>query len=318
MKQICLLLFLLPGVMLCQDYTEIDAFARSVKFSKDYKTVAQDLAKPYQTDEEKVRAIFTWITHHISYDERQQAAHQKNNNTYRIGFESEADLKQKQQARIKEKIERTLKKQKGVCQDYAWLFQAMLAEVGIECAFVSGYGRNNPMQMGRVPRNPDHAWNAAKLDGEWALFDLTWSTDVSAYGGNGFFMMPPAAFYRSHFPSDQKWLLMDSAPRLEDWSNQMFWHKCYSGYKVQSIELDGTEHQHYEVPYNRELNLTTALQPGLSLYALKSNGKKPVQLEKGEGNTYTFRPADHRMRGSVVIAVLNGKKLAPLMEFKVR
>ena len=318
MKKIYLLLLVfLPTLAFCQDYKEIDAFARSVKFTRNYKEAARKLAKPYQTEKEKARAIYTWISTNIRYDEKQEKAAQKNP-TYRIGYSSEADLQQKRQEYIQEKIEHTLKKKKGVCQDYSWLFQAMLTEIGIECEFVSGYSRTSPSQMGRIPQRPGHAWNAAKIDGEWALFDLTWSTDMSAYGGNGFFMMSPEEFYKSHYPSNAEWLFIEPAPSLENWSNQMFWYKSYNRYKVENIEIDGKGHQHFEVPYNSELKITAILKPGQTLYALKRNSKKQIELTEKEAGTYILSPSEHRLRGSVLIGVLEGSKLAPLLEFKIK
>ena len=318
MKKIFLLLLLaLPTIIFCQDYKEIDAFARSVKFSRDYKEAAKKLAKPYQTEKEKTRAIYTWISTNIRYDEKQEKAAQKNP-TYRIGYSSETDLQQKRQEYVQGKIEHMLKKKKGVCQDYSWLFQAMLGEIGIECEFVSGYSRTSPSQMGRIPHSPRHAWNAAKIDGEWALFDLTWSTDMSVYGGNGFFMMSPKEFYKSHYPSNIEWLFMKPAPSLEDWSNQIFWYKSYNRYKVENIEIDGKGHHHFEVPYNSELKIIATLKPGQTLYALKRNSQKQVELTEKEVGTYIISPSEHRLRGSVLIGVLEGSKLAPLLEFKVK
>lgn len=49
---------------------------------------------------------------------------------------------------------------KGVCEAYAGLFKRMCELCGIECEIVS---------------NADHAWNRAKVNGEWKYFDVTWN-----------------------------------------------------------------------------------------------------------------------------------------------
>lgn len=49
---------------------------------------------------------------------------------------------------------------KGVCDAYSSLFNRMCALCGIESETVS---------------NEDHAWNRAKVNGEWKYFDVTWN-----------------------------------------------------------------------------------------------------------------------------------------------
>lgn len=49
---------------------------------------------------------------------------------------------------------------KGVCEAYSNLFNRMCALCGIESETVS---------------NEDHAWNRAKVNGEWKYFDVTWN-----------------------------------------------------------------------------------------------------------------------------------------------
>lgn len=49
---------------------------------------------------------------------------------------------------------------KGVCDAYSNLFNRMCALCGIESETVS---------------NEDHAWNRAKVNGEWKYFDVTWN-----------------------------------------------------------------------------------------------------------------------------------------------
>lgn len=49
---------------------------------------------------------------------------------------------------------------KGVCEAYSNLFNRMCELCGIESQTVS---------------NADHAWNKAKINGEWKYFDVTWN-----------------------------------------------------------------------------------------------------------------------------------------------
>ena len=317
MKRYCpLLLLLLPFTLISQDYSAVDAFARAVSFSKDYEAKAVELSAPYEGEEEQVRAIFTWITHHIRYDKRQARRYTPGQGeALRAG--SEAELERLEQARIEEKLDRMLRKRKGVCQDYTWLLQAMLKTIGIESAFVSGYSRTSPEQMGRTPRQPTHAWNAVRVNGDWQLLDLTWSTDMEEYGGNGFFLMPPAEFLKSHYPSEEKWQLVDSLITLEEWADRVYWYKSYNRHDISDLRVDGEPHQHHDIPYESVLSLRAQLQPGQKLYAFKNRGDKQVELEK-TGSTYTVDLKANRLRGKVTVGVLQGQRLSPVLTFRVR
>ena len=51
----------------------------------------------------------------------------------------------------------------GVCNSYSRALNLLLTEAGIPCRRVVGQGNGG-----------GHAWNAARLDGTWALYDATW------------------------------------------------------------------------------------------------------------------------------------------------
>ena len=54
---------------------------------------------------------------------------------------------------------------KGVCQAYAVTFQALAQEAGLETMYVSG----------NTDDFDPHAWNYAKVDGQWLALDVTWN-----------------------------------------------------------------------------------------------------------------------------------------------
>lgn len=58
----------------------------------------------------------------------------------------------------------------GVCDGYASAYKILLNAAGIECNIIWGHGS----QYG-------HAWNQAKIDGQWYNFDVCW--DDTAYNG---------------------------------------------------------------------------------------------------------------------------------------
>lgn len=58
---------------------------------------------------------------------------------------------------------------KSMCSGYSEILRNVLSEVGIECLYISGEGKD---KLGR------HAWNQVKLDGKWYNVDLTNDRDA--------------------------------------------------------------------------------------------------------------------------------------------
>lgn len=75
----------------------------------------------------------------------------------------------------------TLVEGKGVCAGYAFALQYLLMRAGIQSYYVVGYAGEN------------HAWNLAKIDGEWYYVDATWDDPV--YNGSD----DPYSPYYSYF-----------------------------------------------------------------------------------------------------------------------
>ena len=314
MKWMIFTLAMIPGVLFAQSYSEVDEFAQSVKYNQDYKKTATTLAAPYTKQTQKARAIFSWIAYHFKYDDRQYEQYQKDSGD-RITYSTQEELERKQQERIEKKIEAAMRKKRGVCQDLTWLYQAMLKEVGIKSEFVTGYSRNNPAQMGRVPKDARHAWNAIQIDGQWGLCDLTWSISMFEPRGDDFFLMLPEDFLKSHYPEEEKWQLVDTSISLEQWSNRLYYHKSYATYKITSIKVDGQAYDYMTVPYNSIFEIVLA-DNSPEVYALKPKAKKQIKLDF-DGNTHHLNFEDHKLRGQVKIGVRKGDLIETLLEFKV-
>lgn len=61
---------------------------------------------------------------------------------------------------------------KGVCANYAALFDAMCDVAGINAYHVSGYGKTSFLSGG------PHGWNLIEIDGQYMLCDPTWSDSI--------------------------------------------------------------------------------------------------------------------------------------------
>lgn len=113
----------------------------------------------------------------------------------------------------------------AVCEGYARLYMAMAQAVGLEAVLIPGFSKGFAPDEDKI--EPDHAWNAVKVDGQWVLLDATWGAghiderkQFVAEFSRDWFDVEPARFVATHMPSDPKWQLV--SPTL---SAEEFWAK---------------------------------------------------------------------------------------------
>ncbi len=114
-----------------------------------------DICDGLTSDEDKVEAIYDYVTRYLSYDKEKA---------------------QNVQAGYIPDIEQILKDRKGICFDYSALMAAMLRAQNIPSQLVMG----NLTSEGIY-----HAWNEVYINGEWRWYDATYGpnneNEQSAY-----------------------------------------------------------------------------------------------------------------------------------------
>lgn len=158
------------------------------------------------TDNEylKVKSIHDWICLNISYD--------------MVGYN-------KGEIKITEPHV-TLRYQNAVCGGYAALFQYMTTKIGLESVIISGYTKGKgKYAIGEQKIFTRHAWNSVKINDYYYLIDTTWDAGyvtnnkyIQKYSTD-FFLLDPALFVKTHYPTAPGWLLLDSYVSIEDFKN---------------------------------------------------------------------------------------------------
>ncbi|KXX73729.1 cytokinesis protein 3 [Madurella mycetomatis] len=103
------------------------------------------VCRPYRSDVQRLRAIFTWVTEQISWEE---------------DFDGPIDTR------------RVIQTKRACAEEYASLVLEMCAAVGLSCEIVRGYLKT-PGEIPDVnvmPRS-NHWWNAVLVDNEWRIMD---------------------------------------------------------------------------------------------------------------------------------------------------
>lgn len=125
--------------------------------------LANLIREAFQTDLERARAIFKWISDNISFDEYV--------------------LKQTKDARI-EKLdhekpynpalypEQIMEERRTIPEGYANLFVYLCEKAKINAVKVKGFAKGYSITLGDKLDEPNHIWNAVMVNNEWYLLDI--------------------------------------------------------------------------------------------------------------------------------------------------
>jgi len=174
-------------------YSLIDAKMKAIPASSTTSTtaIANYISDNFKTEKDKVRASFYYTASNISYDVA---------NMFDVNFNETTQ----------EKIATTLKSKKGVCIHYAETFNDINIKMGIQSFVIEGYTKKD----GKVG-DLAHAWNAAKIDDKWYIFDPTWGSGYVDKGrffkkiNNIYFKADPEKLIISHIPFDYLWQFLN-------------------------------------------------------------------------------------------------------------
>jgi transglutaminase/protease-like cytokinesis protein 3 len=221
-----------------QDFTVIDSkvdnYPRS--FTKPEK-LAELINRDFKTDLERARAIYRWIASNIKYD---VDAYYAGSKPISFSYTTLEEKKQKELEIARKQNEQTLKKKKAVCEGYSGLYKYLCDLTGLECVVIQGYSKTMDRDIGRVPKNSDHAWNAVKINNKWELVDVTWGAGSVDYSKKAFiqkfndvyFMTPPELFFLKHYPENKDWLFVKKS--LQDFVDLPLY---YSDFAVSGISI---------------------------------------------------------------------------------
>ncbi len=118
---------------------------QEIKWDDSMKAIekAKELTAGKKTNEEKIAAIYDYITANIKYD-----------------YAKISNLT----SEYLPEMDSILEGGRGICYDYASLFAAMLRSVGVPTKLVKGRSSNVKEY---------HAWNEVFVDGKWKIVDTT-------------------------------------------------------------------------------------------------------------------------------------------------
>lgn len=192
----------IPAIILCviclafktyaqdgNDYTETDRIALNIPSSQTNSTadIAAWINKNFDTDNKKIRAIYIWVISNIRYS---------TDSIHRVILNEDRD----------QLVTFALRRRKGVCENFAAIFDDICRKCGLISFAVEGYTKQN----GSVDR-ASHAWDIAFVDNKWSLYDPTWDAGQPVFqpANINYFKVSPPVFIQTHMPFDPMFQLLD-------------------------------------------------------------------------------------------------------------
>lgn len=239
MKQLLFLLFISTSIF-AQDFSFIKAKTDNYSGLLTAKKLASNINRDFSTNEDKVKAIFCWMTKNIRYD-LEEFYNPNRKTSYGFRYRTQEELEQKLQA-IKDKtVAETLSSRKAVCEGYAQTFSKICNLLNIENEVIKGYVRQNALHIQKPLSQPNHAWNAVKLNNEWIYIDVTWA---SGHEINGRWLRKFTPYYydikkhhhfKTHLPDESIWVLRIGNIEKKDFYNQPIYKPAFLNSDIELV-----------------------------------------------------------------------------------
>lgn len=144
------------------------------------------VCRPYKSDVQRLRAIFTWVSEKIAWDEPIE--------------DEDLDMR------------RVIHSRRGSPQEVAILVKEMCAAVGLHAEVIQGFLKS-PGELFELDslERPNHWWNAILVDGEWRIMDCSLAshtnptrnqfvTTISQSAETWYFLARPLEICYTHVP----------------------------------------------------------------------------------------------------------------------
>jgi len=220
-----LTLFLCISVsVFAQDFANIKSKTDNYSGMLTVEELTNNIKTDFKSEENQVKALFSWLTKNIRYD-LEEFYNPKNKRTsfrYRTLEEKENILQALKDVRVNE----TLSSRKAVCEGYAQTFAKVCNLLEIENEVIKGYARSSYNDIGKPIEQPNHAWNAVKINNQWIYVDATWG---AGHQNNGkwlrkfkpyFYDIKKETYFKTHLPEDTVWRL-----RIERMDKTVFYNQ---------------------------------------------------------------------------------------------
>ncbi|MCK5535601.1 MAG: hypothetical protein KAI79_02175 [Bacteroidales bacterium] len=168
----------------------------------------------FDTDKDKARAIYSWITMNVKYDIK---AHYSKKKRKKIKYKNKVDRAQKIRKLEINLENKALNKHLAVAEGYSQLYKRLCDLTGVYGYILKGTAKLRTFDIGKQPKILNHSWNVVQIDKEWFFVDATLGAGTvdymektyQHYFNDKYFFTSPEKFFLNHFPKEKGWLLVE-------------------------------------------------------------------------------------------------------------
>ncbi len=155
------------------------------------KQLATYLTKGLCDEQDKARAIYSWIVSHIRYNyEGYKKGTYGDNTPFGV-----------------------IKNRKAVCYGYALLMVELCSKAGLQSQLIMGYAKGASYRASNTPEI-NHAWCAVYFDSKWNLMETTWASCTGFV--DYYFAVKPELLIKTHYPSENSFQLLPRVLSIEE------------------------------------------------------------------------------------------------------
>ncbi|MEP1069027.1 MAG: transglutaminase domain-containing protein [Crocinitomicaceae bacterium] len=239
-------------------------------FGQDYPNLtklAEQLISESRRDSLNLASIFNWITDNIEYDTK---TYFEDLDYPEFGIDPYLDSAHYMKIYNQEVSEMVITNRKAICGGYSRLFLTLCELAGIKCHYITG-----KVKFPLRDELGEHAWNAAYIDGEWKLLDLTWASgglsgkDFIKEKNMFFYFTPPEQLIYDHYPDEQRWSLLDSTKMNNILSESpILSHQPFKSGLVEYFPMEKT----FEIDTLKPFKLTFEFNRAIKPYDISISG----------------------------------------------
>lgn len=273
------------------------------------------------------RLVYSWVAHHISYDDDAFNA--------QIYSDPSADA--------------VLKSRKAVCAGYSSIIKALCDGLNLPCVAIDGFAKGYGFRQGMPVVGINHSWNAIQYNNQWHLMDATWGSGY-AENINGkakskliyntyWFDVNPKEFIFNHFPDSSKYQYLAKKITREQFKGLIYFEGntvFQLGFNVDSIlvkskadakfnlpevfNLDKVIFKINSAPYNKKIKANTSLYFEIEQLSTDTivllNNQELIEFDR-KSETVFSKTLDELKIGELHIGILRGDAVELIVTYKV-
>ncbi|WP_428228840.1 transglutaminase domain-containing protein [Flavobacterium sp.] len=311
-KKITLIFLFLNFIFLhssySQKYSDVDKIV--AKYPEHFSTtedLAEKIQKDFTSEQDKARAIFSWIAFNIKYD---YASYLNPQRAQGFSYSTEAEKQRKIKQLNDKLIQKTFNSEKAVCEGFTALYQHLAGLVGLKSEIIRGDSKIRLADIGRKTTSSNHAWNIVLINKKWILVDVTWGQGYydSSKGRmvNDFapiyFDTDPDYFFAKHFPDSGSYL-GNKLNKEEFLNGPLIYNKTIEGdYKIKSPDSGIIEAKYGD---KIRIEIKNVSKTDVLFYLNKRN--QPVQIKnfKEKRGSLEFQIAYDKTIGDYITIYLD-------------